>query len=411
MSVGDSDRPVVFVHIGGPKTGTTYLQELLWTNRAALRQVGLLYPGRGAAAHFMAAQDLTGHAFHGHQDSRIRGAWPRLVEEVRGWPGTSVISHEVLALTDPEAISRAHDALAFADVHVIFTARDLARQIPSVWQEDLKNRHALTFRRMLRGLRDDDPDPPFLSRLFWRFQDPVPALARWAAALPPERVHVVTVPPPGADPGLLWERFAATIGLDPRGLELTLPTPANQSMGVVEANLLRRLNVRLGRDFDWPVYEQWVKAGLAGHVLAARPGKLPLRLPAEQHEWVTQRARRMCAELAAAGYDVVGDLDDLVPSPPEAPARHPDRATDAELVDAAVHALAALIRTLAGVSAPQAPDQAESTADDPPPPAELPAMMLFRLGVQRLSRDHGSVARLRSAYATVKNGAAQARRR
>ncbi len=41
----------VFLHIGVPKSGTTYLQAGLWQNREPLRDQGLLFPGRGPFDH------------------------------------------------------------------------------------------------------------------------------------------------------------------------------------------------------------------------------------------------------------------------------------------------------------------------------------------------------------------------
>ncbi len=399
--------PVVYVHVGGPKTGTTFLQDVLWANRAVFRREGVRYPGRTPEAHFLAAQDLLGTAFHGHQDSRVAGAWTRLVDDVRSAGRVAVISHELLSLASPAAVQRALNSLSFAaEVHIVYTMRDLARQIPSVWQEDLKNRHAVRFARFARGLRGDDPDPHWLAGLFWRWQDPVTILRTWGAAVPAHHVHVVTVPPPGAPTGLLWERFAATVGIDTGGQDIELPRAANPSLGVVEANLLRRLNAALGKDFDWPTYEQWVKAAVAGHILGGRPGKIALQLPAEDHEWVHAWAIRSVAELTQAGYDVVGDLAEVVPplQPADPAGRHPDQATDGEVLDAAVGTLAALLRTISG----QQPPAAEGAAG--PPPAELPPMMLFRLGIQRLSRDHGSVAALRTVYAGAKQVIARVRR-
>jgi len=39
--------PRAVVHVGAPKTGSTYLQAVLWRNRAALRAAGVLYPAFG----------------------------------------------------------------------------------------------------------------------------------------------------------------------------------------------------------------------------------------------------------------------------------------------------------------------------------------------------------------------------
>jgi hypothetical protein len=48
----------VYLHIGAPKTGTTYLQEVLFRNRARLAEHGVLYPGDSTAAHYAAVLDL-----------------------------------------------------------------------------------------------------------------------------------------------------------------------------------------------------------------------------------------------------------------------------------------------------------------------------------------------------------------
>ena len=66
-------------------------------------------------------------------------------------------------------------------------------------------------------------------------------LDRWGGTLPPERVHLVTVPAPGADRGLLWQRFASVLGLDTG--ELAPDTSrVNASLGVPETALVRRIN-------------------------------------------------------------------------------------------------------------------------------------------------------------------------
>ena len=74
--------------------------------------------------------------------------------------------------------------------------------------------------------------------------DPLDVLDRWGAGLPPERVHVVTVPPAGTDPGLLWERFAGLVGIDPDTVDTTVAR-ANPSLGAEEVTFLRRVNERI----------------------------------------------------------------------------------------------------------------------------------------------------------------------
>ena len=58
----------------------------------------------------------------------------------------------------------------------------------------------------------------------------------------------MTVPPRGAPAALLWERFASVIGADPSGPRR--PTlNQNESLGLVETELLRRFNAQLGDAF------------------------------------------------------------------------------------------------------------------------------------------------------------------
>jgi len=48
----------VFLHIGLPKTGTTYLQSVLWGAKGALAKDGYLLPGKGHREHLWAALEL-----------------------------------------------------------------------------------------------------------------------------------------------------------------------------------------------------------------------------------------------------------------------------------------------------------------------------------------------------------------
>ncbi|MBA2774812.1 MAG: hypothetical protein H0U36_12330, partial [Nocardioidaceae bacterium] len=50
----------VFFHIGAPKTGTTYLQNVLFQNRPALKAAGVLYPYSDAGQSFRSMQDFRG---------------------------------------------------------------------------------------------------------------------------------------------------------------------------------------------------------------------------------------------------------------------------------------------------------------------------------------------------------------
>jgi hypothetical protein len=337
----------VYLHIGTPKSGTTYLQEVLWRNRESLYARGVRYPGRRADEQFLATLDLLGRDFHGQRNPDMAGAWDRIAAQVRAWPGASVISHEMLAPASPETVRRAVHSFGDAEVHLVCTARDLARQLPAVWQEDVKNVGILTFDEFSRSLRGvDDSINPYFANTFWGYQDFPAFLRTWAADVPPERVHVLPLPR-GAARDALWLRFAEVIGVDPSACPEQVDV-RNPSTGVVETNLLRLLNkTGIRKDLDWHGYESLVKNFLAVEILAGRPGAVPLTLPVEDRAWVEQWSKNAVESVRTANYHVVGDLADLLPVWKTDRDGHPDGASEADLLDAAVYALAATLRKFA----------------------------------------------------------------
>jgi len=208
----------VLLHVGTPKTGTSGLQDVLFRNRERLLEHGILYPAERFDAHFLAALDLMRLPWGGLETEAF-GAWDDLAAQVRAHEGTAIISHEILATASRSQVGRALESLGHradgtgAEVHVVLSVRDLVRQVPAEWQENVKHRSTITFERFLEQLRD----PARESRIatwFWGVQEIPDILDRWGHALPPERIHVVTVPAPGGPPDLLWQRFTRAFGLD-----------------------------------------------------------------------------------------------------------------------------------------------------------------------------------------------------
>ena len=310
------DKPMLFFHVGAPKTGTTFLQRALWDNREALQHGGVLYPGDSLGAQVHAAFDLRGAGFQGYQDPRTPGAWAALVDEARDWEGPTIISQELFSPATTAQIDTALEDLSFAEVHLVYTVRELSRQIPAAWQEDLKNRFTPTLDEFVLALRDPDEDPDGLGEMFWRMQDAPTVLARWSRDLPPEHVHVITVPRVADPPDLLWRRFAGVVGIDPDAYDVSKAF-GNTSLGAAEAEFLRRLNLALTDEVSWPLYDEVVKHHMAQDVLSQRPRGAPVTLQPDDAVWVAERASAVVDELATAGYQIVGSLDDLLPPDPD----------------------------------------------------------------------------------------------
>ena len=324
--------------MGAPKTGTSFVQDILFTHRATLLERGILYPADRHDAHFLAALDLMELPWGG-LEREAGGAWDRLVDEVRAWPGTAIISHEILGTASRVQVARALESLGAnedTEIHIVYSARDLVRQIPAEWQENVKHRRAKEYGQFLDDLRDEQRSSQ-VAQWFWGVQEVPDVLDRWAESIPRDRVHLVTVPPPGSNPTLLWERFAALFGIDAQ--EFAPTDKANASLGVPESAMVRRLNERLNDVLPNHQYRTLVREMLVHRNLSGRPGSPRLSLPEDAYRWASDLGRSCVSELALRGYDVVGDLDDLVPGP-AVPFADPDEYDEREVSEAAIDALA-----------------------------------------------------------------------
>ncbi|MBU2073934.1 MAG: hypothetical protein KJ938_05820 [Actinobacteria bacterium] len=333
----------VLLHVGTPKTGTSHLQDVLFRNRDRLRQHGLLYPADRFDAHFLAALDLMALPWGGLQAEAI-GRWDALAEQVRRHDGTAIISHEILATASRSQVGRAMQSLAPDDgteVHLVLSVRDLVRQIPAEWQENVKHRSTITYEEFLAQLRDPERKGR-IATWFWGVQEIPDILDRWGHDIPPERIHLVTVPPPGGAPDLLWKRFSSVLGLDGIDLELEAER-ANPSLGVPETALVRRINKAVNPVLDPPDYRPLVRELLAHQTLSRRTRTPRLALPPDLHEWARDLGERWSAEVRRRGYDVVGDLADLEPGPPPEHWADPDSPRESQVSGAAVEAIRALL--------------------------------------------------------------------
>ena len=79
--------------------------------------------------------------------------------------------------------------------------------------------------------------------------------------------------------------------------------------------MIRRLNERLNDVLPNHHYRTFVREMLVHRNLSRRPGSPRLSLPDDAYRWASDLGRSWVSELALRGYDVVGDLDDLVPGP------------------------------------------------------------------------------------------------
>ena len=328
-----------YLHIGAPKTGSTFLQGVLWNNREALLEQGVHMLGDDQGQHYRAGHDLRGRRFDpGDPGVDWTGAWDRMARRAQESSSLSVVvSDEHLASLQPDQVARAVEALAPREVHVVYATRDLVGLLPSEYQEFVKHGATASYDEWAADVLSTDRRGP--GRWFWRVHDVEDVVARWSTGVALERVHVITMPGPDAPRDEIWHRFASVIDVDPT-LATAEPETSNTSLGPTEVEVLRRVNAALPTDFP-----RWHRTGIARDVLANRVlnplssgGRLELR--ADLRAEVLAGAERAYETLPTLGCDIIGDLEDLAVDPTKL-SGSPSRTTD-DLVDVMVRALAGM---------------------------------------------------------------------
>ena len=337
-------RRRLYVHIGLQKTGTSYLQGAMLRNRAVLADQGLdLVPPtkRETFELMLVVRERYRPAL---DPASVPESLEKFSAALRRAPGPrALVSQESLAVAGPHQIRRLLDACGDREVHVIVTVRDLARQLPSSWQQLIKSGGTVTYPRFLRQARAREQEGSDLRP--WTHLNALEVLARWSEAVGPERMHVITVPPAGSSPTALLERYCSVLGVDPDRM-VPEETRGNISLGRVQAELLRRVNGELPAELrPRQVYGAVGKRFFAAQVLAAQEARTIL-VPAEFRAWCDEVADRQIKTIEGAGYDVTGQLADLR-CPDEAFCDEDDRPTQRDVASAAVKALAHIL-TLRG---------------------------------------------------------------
>ena len=294
----------VYLHVGPVKTGSTYLQNILWNGRPVLREQGVLLPADHDNEFFLATNDVQDGRFVLMDLPEAAGAWGKVAARARAWPGRVLITCELLGFSEPDQIARIASSLAPATLHLIVMARCRADVLPSLYQEQVKmadpGRSWADFLRAYRRGHQSWPHAPGA------------IAARWLPHVPRQRIHVVTVPRRGEDPRLLLHRFGAALGIDPA--RLTAPgAPANTSLDAAAVELLRAVLARTSGQLDRRAQRELINERLVP--LLRHPGRRgqPLRLPASFRLLMSQAATQDVAAITAAGWHLHGDLDDLQP--------------------------------------------------------------------------------------------------
>ncbi len=330
----------VVLHIGAMKSGTSFIQNVLHQNRSRLAEHDLRFACDRWRQQVLAVRDLMAHGGPKQAPLAPDGPWQQLVDDVRAWPGTAIVSMEFLGPRNRAKIDLVREAFADADLQVVLTARDLARSLPSMWTESMQNRGVKSWEEFLEAVRSEDmTSRP--GRNFWRNQRISEIAATWSEAVGRDHFTLITIPPRGAPPEVLWERFSEVAGI-PRGL-CDLDARSNPALDAASALVLRSVNERLTEHgFDRQEYERVVKGMLAKQGLVRR-GRETVPLGIDER-WVRRKSRDELDRLRALDLRVVGDLEELAAD--KVPGVHTRKVTAEQQLEAAVDGLVFLLERL-----------------------------------------------------------------
>jgi hypothetical protein len=300
---------VVYLHVGPPKTGTTYLQDVVWRNRAVLAERGMFVPGTKPGDHFQAGFALRGLPTVGDaQDSDGRDAWDRLVQQIASAEGSqaSLISDERLAACTEDEIARAVASLRTAEVRVIYGLRAPVEILMSEWQQTVKGGNQQTFAEFLAMVRTRRTPSPVW---YWQVHDVPEVIRRWTSVIGSDQFFLLTLPPPGSDKRLLWRRFASVLGVDGDGFDLDVRR--NPSLGREGVELMRQLNDRMPPDYPRRFRLSINRDTLGDRILAARADDEKIRPPQQAIEWAEQYTQELTETLTTSPCPLIGDVTDL----------------------------------------------------------------------------------------------------
>ena len=122
---------------------------------------------------------------------------------------------------------------------------------------------------------------------------------------------------------------------------------------------MRRINRAANQELEPRDYRPLVRELLAHQTLSRRTGSPRLALPPDLHPWVSEVTASWVEEIERRGYDVVGDLGDLAGAPPVTDYVDPDHPDEAQVADAAVDALKAVLLDAARLQRREGELQAE----------------------------------------------------
>lgn len=321
-----SANPKIVLHIGTMKSGTTYLQHGLISQLSRLSSGGWLYPMsfapvRGAINHERAIYGLVGNHIpwvDSQTQANMNPQWQKLIAEVNQTDKNVLLSAEAVASMLEDGIELLLKALPEREIQMVLTARDLARVLPSSWQQSVRNGRPYGYQEYFERIQraKELPISESVGSNFWRSYQLSDVINRWQKFLPLENISIVTVPNKTSS-NTLWERFVTALSLPLETVEPKFDDKkSHTSITWPEAEALNQLNQKWSSQKKPKKTQDQLRRRIVQEGFQHRENRgRPIALTAPWLELARRWADEDVAQLTQIGVRIHGDISDLRVSP------------------------------------------------------------------------------------------------
>lgn len=224
----------VIVHVGQMKSGTTFVQQTLAHNRERLLTNGISYPGpkfnQQHACYGLCGNDI----YWVHDQERWEHAGDALLDSIRAFDGTILISSEALSCMPRAGVDRFVERIGGIDT-VVVTVRNMLSTLLSAWQQGVKRGSEASLAEFFARMQEEREAKAGL----WRNYAFGSTVERWS-----HHADVSVVVVDSFERDAIVQVFLRAARID--GVELTAPELSakdrNISLRWEDAELLRTIN-------------------------------------------------------------------------------------------------------------------------------------------------------------------------
>ncbi|WP_155829113.1 hypothetical protein [Halomonas huangheensis] len=297
------------LHVGQMKSGTTYVQNVLFENRKALKKEGWLYPGKlmnqQHACYGLCGTDI----YWADNEKKWRDLGREMLDEIEYHDGDIVISSEALSSLSRDGAAKFIDEIGGVDA-VVVTVRSLFTTLPSAWQQYIKGGGVVSIADFFDRLDKNREDGSGM----WRTYSYGKTVKIWSEFSP---VKVVVIPENPTSKNQLWEDFSGVVGLPDLSDVVVNDSRSNVSLNYEAAEILRSINVEVERckpRVSKKEVEQFRRNYLNRYIfpIAGNKRGTKTKIPEDYKRLVSQWNDQEKELLLSSADDIVGDVKDLV---------------------------------------------------------------------------------------------------